>query len=72
MEYAYSQTAETVVNISVTANDLFRMIRLIESSSCEEHNWFKKHAVTAMRDALNKLTESMIKEAEYIKERNNV
>ena len=72
MKYGYTEVAETRVNISFTANDLFRMIKLIESSSCEEHNWFKSHAITAMRETIEKLSDAMKIEAEYIKEKNNV
>lgn len=72
MKCQYTAASETETTLSFTSHDLFKLISIVESYSGDDMKWFCTSAARTMREAIDKMANAMVSEAEYIKEKNNV
>ena len=59
MKYEYSKVSEVEVSMSLTANDMERLIKILKETNSEENQWFRKNAIEKFESATKALGHQM-------------
>jgi hypothetical protein len=59
MKYEYSKVSEVEVSMSLTANDMERLIKILNETNSEENQWFRKNAIEKFESATKALGHQM-------------
>lgn len=72
MKYGYTEASEVICHVQMTANDINRLVGIVESYTGEDNKWFASNTAKTLKDCLTKMANAMETEASYLKEKTNV